>query len=386
QVMASMNIDTVDVYPRVSEHIEDIVAAIQKLIDQEYAYAVDGDVYFDVKQFPAYGKLSRRTVDELEAGKRIEIDERKKSPADFALWKGAKPDEPSWPSPWGPGRPGWHIECSVMSIKHLGYPVDLHGGGLDLLFPHHENEIAQAEAFQGEGPFVRYWLHTGLLQMHTEKMSKSLGNFVRARDLIDRYGPQIVRLYILWHHYRSPREFSDERMEEARTAWQRLNNTVTVIRGHLAHHELPAGARSIDSDLAAALQSAREAFDAAMRDDLNTAQAVAALFDLVRQVNGYMHGVEPGMDLDNGGLQQILDFFEERGSMLGILPADESDSSADETELTEKLIALCIELRETARQERDWDLADRIRDGLSELGITVEDTARGPRVRRERAG
>lgn len=400
EVMSALGIETVDVYPRVSEHMADIIEMIQSLVDKGYAYPVDGDVYFDVTRFPGYGKLSRRSLEELQAGARVQVDERKRNPADFALWKSAKPGEPSWDSPWGPGRPGWHIECSVMSYKHLGYPVDFHGGGIDLIFPHHENEIAQSEAFAGGEPFVRYWLHNGLLKMDAEKMSKSLGNFVTARELLDRYGAEVLRFYVLSHHYRSPREFNEERLEEARRARQRLQGSVDALRQHLARVQaagngqvrLPAGAEDRDAGdddaagrLRAAGQEARERFHAAMSDDFNTAEAIGALFELAHAVNTFVNRPEPPGPGDAAAMAEALGVFTEADEVLGILRKEPGGAGDDGRlrQVIDGLVDLLLEVREEARQERDWERADRIRDRLAELGFVIEDTAAGPRCRWE---
>ena len=404
EVLDALGIDTVDVYPRVSEHIPDIIEMIQGLIDKGYAYEAGGDVYFDVTRFPGYGKLSKRSPEELQAGARVQVDERKRNPGDFALWKAAKPGEPAWDSPWGPGRPGWHIECSVMSYKHLGYPVDIHGGGLDLVFPHHENEIAQSEAFAGDEPFVRYWLHNGLLKMHAEKMSKSLGNFVTARELLSRYGPEVIRFYVLFHHYRSPREFSEERLEEARRSQERLQHAVDGLRAELRRLEAAAdgeaagpegtaaeaGAAGAGADdpaarLRNAAEEARRRFHEAMQDDFNTAQAIAALFDLAHEVNAFIHRGETGSPAGREALRAALAVFDEANSVLKIL-RDAAEVAGDGRlqGVVEGLVELLLEIREEARRERDWVRADRIRDRLAELGFVVEDTPAGPRYRWER--
>ncbi|HEX6989616.1 MAG TPA: cysteine--tRNA ligase [Bacillota bacterium] len=397
EVMAGLGIETVDVYPRVSDHMPDIIAMIGSLVDKGYAYAVDGDVYFDVTRFPDYGKLSRRSPGELQAGARIQVDERKRNPGDFALWKAAKPGEPSWDSPWGPGRPGWHIECSVMSYRHLGYPVDIHGGGIDLVFPHHENEIAQSEAFAGQEPFVRYWLHNGLLKMDDEKMSKSLGNFVTARELLDRYGREVLRFYVLSHHYRSPREFNERRLEEARRARQRLQGSVDALRQRLAGATSATGLPAADgrrdgagsgqdaaaaSELEAAGRTARELFHAAMSDDFNTAEAIGALFELAHAVNGFVNGPQATGAAAQAAMRAALAVFEEADEVLGILqphPARGDDGRL--RQIVDGLVALLLEVREEARQERDWVRADRIRDRMAEIGLVVEDTPAGPRCR-----
>lgn len=391
-VLQRLGIDTVDVMPRVSEHIADIIEMIQGLIDKGYAYVAGGDVYFDVSKFPSYGKLSRRSVEELQAGARVEVDERKKNPADFALWKAAKPGEPAWESPWGPGRPGWHIECSVMAAKHLGHPVDIHGGGIDLVFPHHENEIAQSEAFAGSEPFVRYWLHSGLLQMNSEKMSKSLGNYVTAMELLDEYGPDVIRLYLLSHHYRSPREFSRERLEEAKRSLSRLRNAVEGLRRVQAGSDPIGGAATAGAEdkAAAMLLEAAEAaaadFEAAMSDDFNTAEGIAALFELARKCNTYLGQTGDRITAaGNRAVARALEVFEHIGGVLGIRlsPAATVPEQHHYQQVANQLVELLLEIREQARQERDWVRADHIRDRLALVGVIVEDTPSGPRYRWE---
>ncbi len=280
-----------DVEPKATEHIPEMVELTQGLIDRGVAYEVDGDVYFEIEKFPAYGKLSGRGLDDMRAGERVEIDPRKRNPMDFALWKAAKPGEPSWPSPWGDGRPGWHLECSVMSEKYLGQSFDIHGGAQDLIFPHHENEMAQAEA-AGVAPFVRYWMHAGMLNFSGEKMAKSVGNIVLMRDLLDRHDANVVRMLMLSTHYRSPLEFNEDRLEEATEKLGRLRDVLKDTDDALSDAGSggsDGGSPSPASDAAAAVEAVRAAFTDAMDDDFNAPLALAAVFELVQQINGALN-------------------------------------------------------------------------------------------------
>lgn len=409
--MRALGIEDADHYPLVSEHINDIIEMVTALVERDVAYAAEGDVFYDVTRFAEYGRLSGQRLDELMAGTRIEADERKRNPADFALWKAAKPGEPAWDSPWGPGRPGWHIECSAMALKYLGNEIDFHGGGLDLVFPHHENEIAQSEAYTGAAPFVRYWVHNGLVNMDTEKMSKSIGNVISVETLLEQYAPSLLRFFLLSTHYRSPLEFSDEALEDAQRGWRRLNDGFAELERFLQAH--PSAAPSgealdedvghgddghiaklvsalrgkVDDDAAAyllVLKSAEERFDEAMADDFNTALALASLFDLVRGTNAFRHRVQsrPGgpdetdlLMLD--GARRVLQAL--AGDMLGVL-GGAGQSGAEHNEdgvLLGGLIQLLLDVRAEARRKKDWAAADAIRDRLDGLGITLEDTSDG---------
>lgn len=379
-------------YPRVSEHIDEILEMIRGLLEKGYAYQVDGNVYFDVSKFEGYGKLSGRSTEDLLAGARVEIDDRKDDPLDFALWKAARPGEPSWPSPWGSGRPGWHIECSAMSLKYLGPGFDLHGGGADLIFPHHENEIAQSEAFLDGAPFVRYWVHNGMLRLDREKMSKSVGNIIRAEQVLKRYPPEVLRFFMLSVHYRSPQDYDEDSLEEARKGWERLAKVLEHLR------ELTGGGSSGDGggdgvprrgaspptaelqDLDDQVTATKEKFEKAMDDDLNTALAIAALFDLARAVNSTVHN--PRFKVDEASrpvLERARRIFEELGDVLGIFGLSEGLPSGEER--TGHLVQLLLNIRAEARKNLDWTMADKIRDGLAEIGILVEDTPAGPRWR-----
>jgi cysteinyl-tRNA synthetase len=368
--MDALNVRRVDVYPRATEEIPDIIEVISGLVDKGHAYAVGGDVYFRVNSFPEYGKMSHRKLDDM-ISEQVEGIE-KENPMDFTLWKGAKPGEPQWDSPWGPGRPGWHIECSAMSLKYLGETLDIHGGGKDLIFPHHENEIAQSEAFTGVKPFVKYWMHNGLLQLGEEKMSKSLGNLITVKEALEQYSPDAIRLFILSSHYRSPLTCSDEGWESAERGAERLR-TAAHRGGGTKPSELDIG-------------SYRQRFVDSMDDDFNTAQGLAVLFDLARDINraaeeGYDVGAAQATlkELSTGILGLTL---EEREVQLDSTPFVELVRSLDidlpaESQPASYYIELLIQKRTDAREEKGWELADKIRNGLAGLGITLEDTPRG---------
>ena len=369
--MASIGVLPGDVEPRATAHVPEMIALIERLVAKGAAYAVDGDVYFNVRQFAPYGRLSGKNLDDLRSGARVEVDERKSDPLDFALWKAAKPDEPSWPSPWGAGRPGWHIECSAMAMRYLGEEFDLHGGGEDLVFPHHENEIAQAQAATGR-PFVRYWMHNAFVNLDAEKMSKSLGNTLLIRDLVQRHDPEALRLYLLGAHYRHPLEFADERVTDASRGLSRLR----ALRAEAAADDAgPSGAAS-DSALSAEIAAHRARFESAMDDDFNTPQALAALFDLVRLLNtardpaGGSDGAR-GADLRAGARQlvalaRVLGLMEETA---GAAPAVSPQKRARIDDL--------IAQRNEARRRRDFSEADRVRNELQAMGVLLEDTSDG---------
>ncbi|MEX2224653.1 MAG: cysteine--tRNA ligase [Candidatus Rokuibacteriota bacterium] len=368
--MAALGVLAPDVYSKATDHIPQMIALIERLIAKGLAYPVDGDVYFEVGRFPAYGRLSGKNLDDLIAGARVEVDERKRDPRDFALWKGGKPGEPSWPSPWGPGRPGWHIECSAMAIHYLGETFDLHGGGEDLIFPHHECEIAQAEGATGK-PFVRYWLHNGLLNLGAEKMSKSLGNTLTIRELVKRHDPEAMRLYLLGAHYRHPLDFAEERIDEAARGLARLRGLVAEAEGMAARGMPPPGpAGGLSEDVAA--QRAR--FEAAMDDDFNAPQALGVLFDLARLLHGARAQVAQGA---LGGGEFLLGVGElvMLARVLGLLERARKEVAVD-PELKARIESL-IYLRQEARRQRDFKEADRLRDELSRLGVVLEDTRDG---------
>jgi cysteinyl-tRNA synthetase len=353
-----------DVEPRATRHIESMVAMIGKLVDKGYAYqAANGDVYYSVASFKDYGRLSGKRIEDLRAGERVEVDEAKRDPLDFVLWKSAKPGEPSWPSFWGPGRPGWHIECSAMSTGELGDQFDIHGGGMDLQFPHHENEIAQSEAAT-DRHFVNLWMHNGFVNVDEEKMSKSLGNFFTVRDVLKLYPAEVVRYFLLGTHYRSPLNYSDEQLDQARVALSRL---------YIALRDMPAATAPKESDY-------RKRFAAAMDDDFNTPVALSVLFDLAREVNT-LRDAKPA---EAAGLAASL---KELGGLLGVLQADPETylqaGSGDPQGLAAADVEQLIAARKAARASKDWKEADRLRGELDAAGIIIEDGADGTTWRRK---
>lgn len=392
--MSALGVLAPTVQPKATETIPQMIAMVQRLIERGHAYAVDGDVYFSVRSFPGYGKLSGRDIDEMRSGARVEVDERKQDPLDFALWKSAKPGEPHWTSPWGEGRPGWHLECSVMSHDRLGLTFDIHGGASDLIFPHHENELAQSEAAY-DAPFVRYWLHGGLLQVNAEKMSKSLGNFMLLKDVLERYDAPVIRLLMLQTHYRSPLDFSTQRLDEARSAYERIVNLVRNLRWA---RSTPAGGFGAPDNartaLLDAIAAARGKFESEMDDDFNTAGALGAIFELARAANTFL--AENQTDLSTVDLVALSESEAVVVELLAVLGVHviEPRKAGYPTEV----VALATELagyagsdpdaaveallaaRSVARSERNWGAADAVRDGLAALGFSIEDTAQGSRV------
>ncbi len=384
----AMNIRRADVHPKVTEHMPEIIKVVQDLVENGSAYVTEGDVYFEVRKFAGYGKLSGRSLDDLQAGARVEVDLRKRDPLDFTLWKAAKPGEPAWESPWGPGRPGWHIECSAMSLKYLGTNFDIHGGGLDLVFPHHENEIAQSEAATGE-TFVRYWLHNGFITLKEEKMSKSLGNFFLVRDILAKFQPETVRFFLLSTHYRSPLDFDDEKLAAAGRGLERIKTSVRLLSEALAK-KTSEDAVAVTGDLKTALDALKASFEAAMDDDFNTALAIGVTFDLAREVNTAVQRLGDTLArADREVLTRAMDLFEVFNEVLGVFKVDNNgsivfESSSDESSgYAEKLLSLIIDVRQEARKKKDWGTSDRIRDGLKELGIVLEDTPQGVRWKKQ---
>ncbi len=363
-----LNVKEATYHPRATENIDGILDIIQKLVDTGHAYCADGDVYFRAKSFKEYGKLSHQPLDDLEAGARISVTEHKEDPMDFALWKGSKPGEPFWDSPFGQGRPGWHIECSAMAKRYLGDTIDLHCGGQDLIFPHHENEIAQSECANG-CEFARYWMHNGYINVDNRKMSKSLGNFFTVRDVAEKYGYEPIRYLMLSSHYRSPINYSIQIIEQNIAALERLYNCRNDLKyalEHLSDEELKSG----EELTVKIFESRREQFVSAMDDDLNTADAISAVFELVRDINRALTS-SPSKAL----CKAAAGIFDELCDVLGILYVDKDDS------LDEKVEQMINE-RTKARKARDFALADRIRDELSAMGITLEDTADGVKWKR----
>jgi cysteinyl-tRNA synthetase len=376
----AMNLLPATHYPRATEHMPEIIALTQRLIDAGHAYAAgNGDVYFRVRSFTGYGRLSGRNVDDMMSGARIEVGEQKEDPLDFALWKAAKPGEPQWPSPWGSGRPGWHIECSAMAMKYLGESFDMHGGGRDLLFPHHENELAQSEAATGR-PFVRYWMHNGLLYTGGQKMSKSLGNFATMEELLQRFTADELRLFILSTHFRSQAEFSEERLQEARAGFQRLREA--ILRLQAARDAAGASTALVSEaglELRLAADRLRNEFRAAMEQDFNTAAGLGKVFELVRLSNRWLDHTPAGRD--RAVLDAVLGALESVLALLGFfpegLPRPESEAAAVPEEVRE-----LARRRQAAREARDWRAADSLRQEIASRGFVVEDGAGGYRLKR----
>ena len=377
KAMDALNVRRADVFPRVSETMEDIIRMIETLVARGYAYATEaGDVYYRVEAFARYGCLSGRSLEDMEAGARVEVNTAKENPMDFALWKAAKPGEPSWESPWGVGRPGWHIECSAMSVKYLGDAFDFHGGGNDLIFPHHENEIAQAEpCIDGDEKFARYWLHNGFITINNEKMSKSKNNFFTVKDILKEFPGEVIRVFILQTHYRSPLDFSDERLREAQTALDRLRKANEVV-AELSARE---GASDTAAELAAQAETFLRDFDAAMDDDFNTALAISQMFGLAKEINRYHQEVERGAAFDAANFKKAADAYHAMAAIIGIF---EQEEAAADDGLTDALMDLIIGIRQEARAAKNWAVADKIRDGLKEAGVVLEDTPTGVRWKR----
>ncbi len=397
ECLRALGVTTVDHFPRATENIEGIIELVRTLIDKGHAYAVEGDVYMDTATLTDYGKLSGRDLEELAAGARVEVDERKRHPEDFALWKSSKPREPSWESPWGAGRPGWHIECSAMSTRLLGDTFDIHGGGLDLIFPHHENEIAQSESASG-APFVKYWMHHGMVRFGDEKMSKSLGNIVMVRDLLKDESPETLRFLTLSTHYRRPIQFSDERLAEVRRAldhFYRLFERVERLTGENVYAGDPERTQQLAGALAAegegallnqVLGDAEERFTQAMDDDFNTAGAIAELFEITNAANRYVEArglatAEAASEMDRTLLLAATGTIRRLGALLGLFGKRVTAPQAAEGQEAQ-LVELLIEVRNQARASKQYELADFIRTRFSELGIALEDTAEGTVWRR----
>lgn len=366
----ALNVKKATVHPKVTENMTEIIQFVQDLIDKGYAYEADGDVYYSTRKFEEYGKLSKQNIEDLESGARIEIGEKKQDPLDFALWKARKTDdEIAWESPWGMGRPGWHIECSVMSTKYLGETIDIHAGGQDLTFPHHENEIAQTEAHSGK-PFANYWMHNGYITIDNEKMSKSKGNFFTVRDILQNYDGEVMRFFLLSGHYRSPINFSQELMEQAKNGLARMKNAKLHLQ-----HLIGTGEGAMtekEAERFAELSKYREQFINCMEDDLNTADAISAVFELIRDIN---------TDTKDGSSKEFaekcLGLLDELTGVLGLLRAEE-----DTDEVDGELQQLIAE-RQEARKAKNFARADEIRDLLAAKGITLKDTPQGVQIIRE---
>ncbi|MCD6391700.1 MAG: cysteine--tRNA ligase [Dehalococcoidia bacterium] len=352
--MDALNVERADIYPRATAEIPKVIEIIQGLLAKGYAYESEGSVYFRVRNFPNYGKLSHRNLSDM-ISQASTYEKKKEYPLDFALWKMSKPGEPFWDSPWGRGRPGWHIECSAMALKYLGESIDIHGGGQDLIFPHHENEIAQSESFTGLIPFARYWLHNGLMQLDKQKMSKSTGNLVSVKEALNHFSADAIRLFILSSHYRSPLTYSEQALEASERGTERLRWAMT----HRTN--VNQGAAMLNA------QPFEQKFIEAMDDDFNTAQAIAILFELAKEIN---RGAEQGTNITEAQHTLL-----KLAGTLGLTLKEKTRATPD----AEAFIRLLISIREDLRQSQQWQLADKIRSGLADLGVTIEDTSQGTR-------
>jgi len=360
-----LGIEEATVHPKATENIDAIIDLIKTLEDKGYAYNVDGDVYFSVKKFKEYGKLSHQPLENLEAGARIDVEDKKQDPMDFAVWKAQKPGEPAWESPWGMGRPGWHIECSAMANKYLGKTIDIHSGGKDLIFPHHENEIAQSECANC-APFANYWLHNGYINVDNQKMSKSLGNFFTVRDVVKEFDYVVVRFFMLSAHYRNPINFSHDLLNQAKSGLERINNCVDNLKFLSSSAKDEASDEKISKDL----EALKEEFINAMDDDINTADAVSAIFDIVKYANTNLNEDTSKTDLDSA-----VTLIEELMNVLGI-------NSVAKADFLDSDIEALIEERNNARKNKDFKRADEIRDMLKNAGIALEDTRGGVKWKR----
>ena len=376
KVMDAMHVRRADLYPRVSDHMQDIIDMVSTLIEKGHAYVLGGDVYYDISTFDRYGELSGRKTDDMLAGARIEVNEGKKNPGDFALWKAAKPGEPFWESPWGKGRPGWHIECSAMSVHYLGKTFDFHGGGSDLIFPHHENEIAQTEGCT-DCKFVNYWLHNGFITINSEKMSKSLNNFFLAKDVLESYSGDALRYFLLSVHYRNPLDYSKDRLDEAEKNMERLTEVIRRIKElkEKQGDEKTEGSRVLSE----AAETALRVFHEAMDDDFNTGLATGAMFDLAKAINIYGAAVDGGLATDEEAVTKAYDALKTITDVLGILEtAWKRQIMADDTSYNE-LMDVILAVRQEVRKEKLYHISDQIRDKLGEIGIVIEDTPTGAR-------
>jgi cysteinyl-tRNA synthetase len=363
-----LNIERATINPRATEYIKEIIKFVEELIEKGYAYEVDGDVYFSTKKFKEYGKLSGQKLDELQLGARINVDERKKDPMDFAVWKSQKPEEPAWESPWGMGRPGWHIECSCMAYNLLGETIDIHAGGVDLVFPHHENEVAQSEARTGK-TFANYWMHSAFININNQKMSKSLNNFFTAREVLEKYDFDVIRLFMLSAHYRTPLNFSKELLEGAKSALERLYNSINNLE-NLLEESCKEKMDDNDKKYIKNLDEYKSKYIEKMDDDFNTADAISVIFDLIKDIN-----VNVNVNSSKEIIKYCLDLIRELGSPLGIL------QKSTKINLDEEIEQL-VQKRQKARKDKNWDLADKIRDDLKSKGIVLEDTPQGVRWKR----
>lgn len=367
-----LGIQPADVHPKATEHIPEMLTLIQRLIDKGAAYVIDGSVYYRVNAFAEYGKLSHRKPEDLLAGARVEIDERKEDPRDFDLWKAAKPGEPTWDSPWGKGRPGWHIECSAMAMKHLGETLDMHVAGEDLLFPHNENEIAQSELATGK-PFARYWVHVAFLKIDGRRMGKSERNFILLRDALDNYPTEVIRHFLISAQYRHPLDYNPESLAKSEGALRRLNNCLAALETYQT-----ADAADVEGEAETALRNAtlqmKADFEAAMDADFNTARALGAIFTLIGAVNRFIQQTETDAA---AVLAHAREALIETCGVLGIYNAQDSDVQDDSGEMLTHLVTLLLDIRQDARQRKDWETSDKIRDRMKELNIEIQDTRQG---------
>lgn len=387
--MAALGVITPSVTPRATEHMAEMIALVKNLEEKGYAYCVDGDVYFEIGKYNQYGSLSGRNLEEMMAGARVDVNDKKKNPLDFALWKNSKEGEPFWESPWGKGRPGWHIECSAMSRRYLGETFDIHGGGEDLIFPHHENEIAQSRAASGK-PLAHYWMHNGFVKINSEKMSKSLGNIFPVKEILKNYHPEVLRLFMLQSHYRSPVDYSDDSLAEARTSLIRCYTTLKLmkdLKGKLESDSSSASSKNPETveNYLGRFEKLIEKFDEAMDDDFNTAQALGHVFDMIRLTNNFIVDEKNIASSDKTRiLAETTKVFDHFGTVLGVLQSDADHffASDKETELRKRGLNIdeiesLVRQRESARKEKDWARADAIRKELAVLHIVLKDSPHG---------
>ena len=369
--MNALSVDSVNLYGYATEHIPEILDQVKGLVDRGFAYESNGNVYFEVGKFSEFGKLSRQDLEMLQPGARVEVDENKRNPEDFALWKAQKPGEPAWDSPWGKGRPGWHIEDTAIAMAYFGDQYDIHGGATELMFPHHESEIAQAEALTGKEPFVKYWIHTGILNVKGEKMSKSLKNFWMVKEALEEYDADVIRFFMVNSHYRSPVDFSNELLDEAKQSYERLVETVQnvefALRRQAKDERTPA-----DDEMDAAVEEVMKGFEEAMDDDFNSREAISHLFTFSTKVNSAL-----SKGLTKETLEKVLNVYQTTGGVLGLFGKD-----IVKEDVVDGLMDFLVEMREKARKEKDFEVSDEIRDRLARVGILLEDTKDGPRWKR----